>query len=213
MKPLELLLLECSPRHDNSTSRHLSRQLLPAIGARLGREVRLIERQLGAHPLPPICAEYAEALLLPVPEAKARYGEALALSDALIAELDRADLLVIASPVHNFTAPAALKTWIDYVVRRDVTFKTTPNGKVGLLRDRPTLVAVTAGGAMFRDPPLQPDFFMPYLRAILGVIGLNNVSFARSAQLASAASPFEVVNGNAREWLASGLEGLAAQSA
>jgi FMN-dependent NADH-azoreductase len=208
MTPLELLLIECSPRRERSTSRHLTHHLIAPIEEHMGRRVRVTERRIGIEPLPPLSAEYAESLVLPIAEARARYGASLAVSDALIAELERADLLVISTPVHNFTVPAALKTWIDYVVRRDVTFHATPQGKIGLLRDRPTLVAVSAGGAMFRDPPRQPDFFRPYLRAALGVIGLNSVRFAASTGLAFADAPLDVVQADARAWLDSGLPSL-----
>jgi FMN-dependent NADH-azoreductase len=208
MKPLQLLLIECSPRRERSTSRHLGRELIAPIEERFDREVRLTERRIGIEPLPPLSAEYAESLLLPIDEARARHGASLAVSDELIAELERADLLVISAPVHNFTIPAALKTWIDYVVRRDVTFRTTSEGKVGLLRDRPTLVAVSAGGGMFRDPPTQPDFFRPYLRAALGVMGLTSVSFAASTGLAFTEAPLAAVEADARGWLDSDFKAL-----
>ncbi|MGY8525420.1 FMN-dependent NADH-azoreductase [Paracidovorax citrulli] len=210
MKPIELLLLECSPRRDQSTSRLLGRQLVNGLKDRLHSEVRLARREIGVEPLPPISADYADSLLLPLAQARSRYGASLAVSDELIAELVAADLLVISTPVHNFTVPAALKTWIDYVVRRDVTFQASPEGKVGLLRDRPTLVAVTAGGAMFRDPPIQPDFFRPYLQAALGVIGIHSVTFAQAPGLAFSDTPLAAVNAVATDWLERNAHALAA---
>lgn len=209
MKPIELLLLECSPRRDQSTSRLLGRQLVNGLKEKLHSEVRLTRREIGVEPLPAISADYADSLLLPLAEARSRYGASLAVSDGLIAELVRADLLVISTPVHNFTVPAALKTWIDYVVRREVTFQASPQGKVGLLRDRPTLVAVTAGGAMFRDPPIQPDFFRPYLQAALGVIGIHNVTFAQAPGLAFSDTPLAAVNAAANDWLQRNAQALA----
>jgi FMN-dependent NADH-azoreductase len=208
MKPFDILLLECSPRTD-ATSARLARQLLSTLQERIGGAIRLTKRRIGIEPLPPIDAAYADSLRLPAEEARVRFGSALAVSDQLVEELDRADLLLIASPVHNFTVPASLKTWIDYVVRRDVTFKTTPTGKVGLLRDRPALVAVTSGGAMFRDPPLQPDFFRPYLQAALGVIGLHNISFVPATGLSFATEPLAAVDAAARAWLAASQPALA----
>lgn len=202
MTPYEVLLLECSPRR-SATSTRLVQQILPTLEARApGRELRLTQRPIGTHPLPPLSAEYAESLLLSPEEGRARYGEALEVSDTLIDDLRRADLVLIATPVHNFTVPAALKTWIDYVVRRGVTFETTATGKVGLLPDRPVVVAVTSGGAMFRDPPLQPDFFRPYLRAALGVMGLKSVSFVQATGLAFEADPLQAVDAAADAWLA-----------
>jgi FMN-dependent NADH-azoreductase len=94
-----------------------------------------------------------------------------------------------------------LKCWIDLVVRRDVTFTTTEQGKVGLLRDRPTFIAVTSGGAMFREPSLQPDFFRPYLSAVLGVIGLKDITFMHAAGVAFAEDPLAFVEATAARWL------------
>jgi FMN-dependent NADH-azoreductase len=206
MKALELLLLDCSPRRQSSTSRHLTGQLLPTLSTRYGAPLRVTRRELGAQPLPAISAEYAESLLLPAAQAKARYGDALALSDELIGELIAADVLLISTPVHNFTVPAVLKNWIDLVVRRDVTFVTTGEGKVGLLRDRPTLVTVTAGGAMFREPAIQPDFFRPYLSAVLGVIGIKDITYIPATSLAGADAPLERVEAQANRYLEGALQ-------
>jgi FMN-dependent NADH-azoreductase len=200
MNSLKLLLLDCSPRRESSTSRHFSQHLLPAMSARLGRDIQITRRNLGSEPLPAITAEYADSLVLPADAAKARYGEALAVSDELIKELDQADMLWISTPVHNFTVPAVLKNWIDLVVRIGVTFASTEKGKVGLLRDRPTFVAVTAGGAMFREPAFQPDFFRPYLTAVLGVIGLKDITFMHATGLASADEPLALVEMKAAQW-------------
>ncbi|MEI5997029.1 NAD(P)H-dependent oxidoreductase [Paraburkholderia bengalensis] len=201
MNSLKVLLLECSPRRDHSTSRHFTRQLLPAMAGRLGRGIQITRRDLGTQPLPPITEAHAESLVLPGNVAKERFGEALAVSDELIRELDQADMLWISTPVHNFTVPAVLKNWIDHVVRIDVTFAAGANGKVGLLRDRPTFVAVTAGGAMFREPAYQPDFFRPYLSAVLGVIGLKDVTFMHAAGLVSTDEPLALVEAKAAQWL------------
>ena len=205
MQTLELLLIEASPRQANATSSQLGRRLAGALQEHCGCAVVVTERHLGARPLPPLSAEYAESLLLPYEEALERYGEHLELTDALVAELERADLVVIASPVHNFTVPAALKLWIDLVVRNGVTFKNTPQGKVGLLRDRPVLVAVTSGGAMFREPPIQPDFFRPYLSAALGVIGLRSISYVPATGLAFTAEPLAQASMQADAWIAASL--------
>ena len=200
MNTLKLLLLDCSPRRDDSTSRHFTRHLLSTLPARLGQDISITRHNLGAQPLPPLTAEYADSLLLPADVARERFGDELAISDELIRELDAADVLWISTPVHNFTVPAVLKNWIDLVVRRDVTFATTEKGKVGLLRDRPTFVAVTSGGAMFREPSVQPDFFRPYLSAVLGVIGLKDITFMHATGLAFADEPLSVVETRAAQW-------------
>ncbi len=208
MKPLELLLIEASPRKANATSSELGRRLVTVLKEQTGRTISVTERHLGKQPLPPLSAEYAESLLLPHAEALVRFGDHLNVSDDLVTELKRSSVVVIATPVHNFTIPAALKLWIDLVVRNGVTFKNTPEGKVGLLRDRPVLVAVTSGGAMFRDPPKQPDFFRPYLNAALGVIGLHSISYVQATGLAFVDHPLDQVTSQVDAWSASSLKGF-----
>ena len=200
MNATNLLLLDCSPRTDNSTNRYFTEHLLPALTARTGGKIQVTRRKIGTEPLPPLTSEYAESLLLSATEAREQYGAALAVSDQLIQELDAADILWISTPVHNFTVPAALKTWIDLVVRRDVTFVATENDKVGLLRDRPTYIAVTSGGAMFHEPPRQPDFFRPYLTTVLGVIGIKDITFVHATGLAFVEEPLTVLEEKAAQW-------------
>jgi FMN-dependent NADH-azoreductase len=103
-------------------------------------------------------------------------------SEKLIAELETSDVLVIATPMHNYTVPAALKTWIDHVVRVRRTFHVTPAGKVGALRDLPVFIAISSGGRYSADQhsgghARQPNFLTPYLTTVLATIGLNDVTF------------------------------------
>lgn len=211
MAILKLLVLDCSPRGERSTSRYLTACLLPALFEKQGQTLQITRRLLGREPLAAISVEYAESLLLSARQAAALYGTALSISDTLIEELHAADILWISTPVHNFTVPAVLKHWIDLVVRKDVTFVTTGEGKKGLLRDRPVFIAVTSGGAMFDDHAGQPDFFRPYLRAILGVIGLQNVTFIPATKLAGGVAPLDDVAAIARSFLDTQLTQQAAQ--
>jgi FMN-dependent NADH-azoreductase len=98
-------------------------------------------------------------------------------SNMLIQELESADFVVIATPVHNFTVPSALKAWIDHIVRVRRTFDISPAGKVALLRDRPVFIAVSSGGRYSGAQAHQPDFLTPYLTAILGMVGLHDLTF------------------------------------
>ena len=98
-------------------------------------------------------------------------------SEELIQELESSDFVVIGTPMHNFTVPSALKAWIDHVVRVRRTFNVTAEGKVGALHDRPVFVAVSSGGRYSGKHARQPDFLTPYLKAILGTIGLHDLTF------------------------------------
>lgn len=86
-------------------------------------------------------------------------------------------MLFIVTPMHNFTVPAALKLWLDHVIRINRSFDATPQGKVGRMQDRPTFVLVSSGGFHAGERAKQADFLTPYLRYALASIGIANVHF------------------------------------
>lgn len=169
-----ILYLTCSPRGPRAHSRTISGELVARLlAAEPG--ARVIERDLFATPPVLVDGGFTAAILASPPDFGA---PALAASEALIDELESCDAVVIGTPMNNYTVPATLKTWIDHVVRIRRTFAGTPQGKVGLLRDRPTYVVTVAGGYHAGDAAvLQPDFLTPYLRAVLATIGIHDVRF------------------------------------
>jgi FMN-dependent NADH-azoreductase len=103
----------------------------------------------------------------------------LALSDALIDELFEADTIVIAVPMHNFGPPSTLKAWIDHVARAGRTFSFGANGPQGLLKGK-NAVLVLATGGVYSTGHMKPfDFTEPYLRTVLGFVGITNVDVVR----------------------------------
>jgi len=185
-------------------------RLLTAALAECDLQIELRARDLAALPLPAVSADFAQALVTPPERLGARERASCALSDELIAELEQTDLLLITSPMHNYTVPVVLKAWIDHVVRRGASFRTTPQGKVGLLRDRPTLVAVSAGGSIFEDQAQQPDFFRPYLAAVLRAIGITDVRFVAFERATAHADPLTAAARFTREWIAANLPEVSA---
>ena len=168
-----ILQILVSPR-DGSVSRRVARDVVARIAERCSA-AQIVERDLAADPPPhPDCDLY-EAILSPTPDSDPRF----ALSERLIAELEAADIVVIGTPMNNFTVPSTLKAWIDHIVRIRRTFRSTPEGKIGLLRDRPVIVVSAHGGYCGNEPPAQPDFLTPYLRAIFATIGIRNLEFIR----------------------------------
>jgi len=103
----------------------------------------------------------------------------LANSDELIAELLWADVLVIASPIYNFSVPSALKAWIDQVCRAGLTFNYTENGPVGLLSGKRAILAMSSGGVPVDS---AVDFATPYLRQVLNFIGISDIQTVRADQ-------------------------------
>jgi FMN-dependent NADH-azoreductase len=102
---------------------------------------------------------------------------ALDLAEALIHQVEGADVIVIGTPMHNLTVPSVLKAWIDQIMRAGRTFRSTPAGKVGMLRDRPVFVGIASGGVFTGERANQPDFLTPYLSAVLNSIGLKTLQF------------------------------------
>ena len=168
-----ILQILVSPR-PNSFSRRIACEITARIAAcRAGPFV--IQRDLAADPPPHPDVALYEAILSPTPDDDPRF----ALSERLIAELEAAGIVVIGTPMNNFTVPSTLKAWIDHIVRIRRTFRSTPDGKIGTLLDRPVIVVSAHGGYCGDAPPGQPDFLTPYLRAIFATIGIGSVEFLR----------------------------------
>jgi FMN-dependent NADH-azoreductase len=173
----KILHITCSPRGQDSESYNVSQKI---IGFLLKREPSaiLINRVIGGGAISPVDESYATALgATHQSSAEISPEGSMSRSEELIQELERSDFVVIATPMHNFTVPSALKAWIDHIVRIRRTFSVTAEGKAGTLRDRPVFFAVSSGGRYSGDRAHQPDFLTPYLKAILGTIGLHNLTF------------------------------------
>jgi FMN-dependent NADH-azoreductase len=104
----------------------------------------------------------------------------LATSETLIAEVLAADHIVIATPIWNFGVPAALKAWIDQIARAGVTFKYTDNGPVGLLDGKRATIVISSGGTESGSPI---DFATPYLKHVLGFVGVHKVDVVAADRL------------------------------
>lgn len=172
---MKLLFLNASPHRAASHGYRLAHEAIAALRERetaAGRPFGLIERDLAGAPLPPVDAVYAAAITSREPD-----PAQFALSEQLIGEIEATDCLVVNTPMHNFTVPAALKLWIDYVLRIHRTFRSTPDGKIGLMRDRPSFVIVGSGGVHSGPNARQADFLTPYLGYALGSIGIRDVHF------------------------------------
>jgi FMN-dependent NADH-azoreductase len=169
-----ILRIDCSPRGAISHSRGLADEMMEEL-AHDGADI--VTRDLVRDPPPIVDAAFAAAMMVHQTAESARAIAALQPSERLIGELEACDLLVLSTPMHNFTVPALLKAWLDQVVRFGRTFRSTPEGKIGLLADRPTFIVVASGGYIIGERARQPDFLTPYLTAILGTIGIHDIHF------------------------------------
>jgi len=168
-----ILHLNCSPYSDASFSSQLIHNALnDPLHAESDFSVNM--RCLSTDPLPAISLDYAAAITARDETETA----AFTLSEQLIVELERSSAILISTPMHNFNIPAALKLWIDYVLRNNRSFKSTTHGKIGLLQDRPVFVLVHSGSVCQGATAYQQDFLSPYLSYALNSIGIQQLQFA-----------------------------------
>jgi len=161
-----LLRIDASMRRDGSTTRTLTDRVVE----RLNPDA-IVTRDL-ADGIGLIDEAWIGANFTPEEDRTEEQKAALAASDALVAELKEADVVVIGVPVYNFGVPAALKAWVDQVARARVTFRYTENGPVGLLEGKRAILVAASGGT---EVGSAIDFAVPYVRHVLGFVGIHDV--------------------------------------
>jgi FMN-dependent NADH-azoreductase len=173
---MKLLRVDSSARR-NSISRQLTARFVEAWKQEHPHS-EIVERDLATTPLPHITDEWVQAVYSDPASHTAAQKEVLALSDTLIRELVEADAIVIGAPMYNFAIPAPLKAWIDQVVRNGKTVLFGDSGPKGILKDKKVYIVTSRGGAFRPGTPTERfDYQEPYLRHILGFIGLTDVTF------------------------------------
>ncbi|MDN3922621.1 FMN-dependent NADH-azoreductase [Roseateles violae] len=156
-----------------SFSTRLASELVEAL--RAGQpDARLQVRDLGLNPHPALDEAGLAALFTPAEQRSAEQAARVAANDALIAELQAQDVIVIATPMINFAVPTQLKNWIDAVARAGTTFRYTANGPEGLVKGKKVYVVVASGG---KHAGQATDGITPYLRTVLGFLGMSDVNF------------------------------------
>ncbi len=154
---------------------------------------RIIARLLAAHPganvvtrdlsggVPQIDGNWLGAVFSPAEVRNDAQKTIAATADAYLAEVNAADVLVIALPVYNFGVPAQLKSWIDQLARKGETFNYTETGPVGLLTGKRAIVAFTSDGTKIGS---EIDFASGYVRHMLGFFGITDVQFVAADAMA-----------------------------
>jgi FMN-dependent NADH-azoreductase len=171
-----LLHLNTSPLA-SSVSRELTREFVSNWKASHPTG-QVIDRDLAANPPKPLDQATIYATFTPEEARQPEQKDLIAYSDEAIAELEKADEYVIGVAMHNFSIPAVLKLWIDQVVRRGRTFSYGAEGPKGLLSGKKATVLVATGGVYDAGSPYAAfNFIDPYLRTILGFIGITDVKF------------------------------------
>ena len=177
---MKILQVNSSARSGGSHSTRLASAIAERVRGENPRAT-LTVRDLSRAPHPEL-DEFALGALFTVPEQRtAEQSARVALDDVLIAEIQAADVVVLGVPMYNFGVPSQLKNWIDAISRARVTFQYTDKGPEGLLKGKKVFVALARGGT-YRNTP--GDSQVPYLKTILGFLGMTDVQFVYAEGLA-----------------------------
>lgn len=175
-----LLQLNTSIFSDHGESSRLARHFAAAWHAQHPQATVLV-RDLARDPVPHLTAERFQAFLAKPGERTPDQQAVVNFSDALIAELQRADVIALGLPLYNFGVPSALKAYFDHIARAGVTFRYTEKGPVGLLGGKKVYVLATRGG-IYAGTPLDTE--TGYVRDFLGFLGMRDVEFVYAEGLA-----------------------------
>jgi FMN-dependent NADH-azoreductase len=170
---MNILYVTSSSRGSASYSNRVAAEVLDELRVR-NPGTAVTVRDLAHEPLPHIGDAFVAATRSPNGPQTDEQRALLAQSDALVDELFAADLIVIAAPMINFTIPSNLKTWIDYVARAGRTFSYSEKGPQGLVTGKQVIVVAARGGIYANGNAL--DFQLPYLKGVLGFLGMTDVT-------------------------------------
>ena len=171
---MNILHISSSSRGSASYSNRVAHQVLDELTRRNpGATVAL--RDLARDPMPHIDDDFVAATKSPDGPQTERQRALLAQSDALVDELFAADVIVIAAPMINFTIPSTLKSWIDHVARAGRTFSYGAAGPKGLVTGK-QVILIGARGGVYADAMKPLDFQLPYLKSVLGFLGMTDVT-------------------------------------
>ncbi len=164
-----------------SHSRRLSRELVDRLKA-ANPGASVVYRDVVVDRLPHVDTTIRQAWA-PEGEKDASLTATMARSKELVDELKAADVIVIGSPMYNFTVPSTLKAWIDHVAIAGQTFRYTASGPQGLLTAKAYL-ALSSGGVYSQGPFAPNEHLATYLTALLGFLGISDIEVVRAEGVA-----------------------------
>ena len=179
----KILRLISSPRKEASLSIKLGNAIIEKIKVKYPDSI-IKQRDLTKNPFPHIDEVLINAFFTPLEKLSKEQSEAIKLSDAAITELQEADIIVIDTPMYNFSIPSTLKTYLDHVVRRGVTFEGVVIGNEtkieGKLKNKKVYLAFSSSG-IYSEGQLQSyDFSVPLMKAVLGWMGMTDITAFRA---------------------------------
>jgi len=180
---MNVLQINSSVRGKASHSTRLANRIVQRLRD-ADPDTTLAVRDLGLDQHPVLDEAALGAIFTPAAQRTPEQAARAALDDALIAEMQVADVVVLGVPMYNFGVPASLKNWIDAIAKAGVTFRYTEKGPEGLLKGKKVYVALARGGK-YRDTPA--DTQVPYLKMVFGFLGLTDVAFVYAEGLSRGA--------------------------
>lgn len=169
-----ILLVTSSPRGSESLSSQIAVELAEKIKASRP-EAEVIHRDLGAAPIPHLDSVTTSAIRKAPEDRDSDEAAAAAISDGLVAELLAADTVILSTGLINFNIYSGLKSWIDNVARAGQTFRYTSEGPQGLATGKKVYIVLTAAGVYSEDPAAAMNHAVPYLKTVLGFMGMTDV--------------------------------------
>jgi FMN-dependent NADH-azoreductase len=179
----QILVLESSifPA-EMSSSRRVTKQLVNSL---LANEpaAKVVVRDLAAKPPGHIGLDLMAGSMAPAESHTEAQAKAVATSSELIAELFAADVIVIGAPMYNFSIPSSLKAWVDHIAIGGKTFSYTAEGRPqGLVTGKKVFIVASRGGAYSEGPMAAFNFQDPYLRTVLGFLGMTDITVITAEQ-------------------------------
>ena len=175
---MKILHLVSSPREESSMSIKLGNAIIEKLKT-VNPESSLTVRNLAKSAFPHLEEVHLSSFFTPAENHTPELVEAVKHSDEAIAELKNADVIVIGVPMYNFGIPSNLKAWIDHIARAGKTFTYTAKGPEGLLKNKKVYLAISSGGVYSPEPMKAYDFTESYLRALLGFLGITDITAFR----------------------------------
>jgi FMN-dependent NADH-azoreductase len=172
---MNILQINSSVRGTNSESSRVAGNIVAKLSA-ANPGAKVTVRDLGAKPHPVLDEAALGALFTPADQRTPEQAARVAQDDALIAEVQAADVVVIGAPMYNFGMPIQLKAWFDAIARAGVTFRYTESGPEGLLKNKKVFVATSRGGIYPEDADPQ----VPHIRMLLNFLGMTDSAFVYS---------------------------------
>ena len=170
---MNILQINGSARSEGANSTRLATDIVARLRV-ADPAATVVVRDLARSPAPVVDEAALGALFTPAEQRTPEQAARVAASDALIAEVQAADVVVIGVPMYNFTISSQLKNWIDAIARAGVTFRYTENGPEGLLKGKKVYIAFARGG---RYRGTAADTQTPYLQTVLGFLGMTDLHF------------------------------------